>query len=60
MSGIAEVIVLALDADEVMEPLTRYDGTRTWSGTFFEMRPGGHWGFGWGAEFVSMRSRSGC
>ncbi|MYR60281.1 hypothetical protein GTY54_38370 [Streptomyces sp. SID625] len=30
MSRIAEVIVLAQDAGEVMEPLTRPDGTRTW------------------------------
>ncbi|MGW1104655.1 hypothetical protein [Streptomyces sp. NPDC002540] len=59
MSRIAEVIVLAQDADEVMEPLTRRDDTRTWNGAFFEMRPGGNWGFGWGAEFVRMGSRSG-
>ncbi|WP_381802449.1 hypothetical protein [Streptomyces niveus] len=59
MSRIAEVIVLAQDADEVMEPLTRRDVTRTWNGAFFEMRPGGNWGFGWGAEFVRMSSRSG-
>ncbi|WPW32529.1 hypothetical protein P6B95_37610 [Streptomyces atratus] len=59
MSRIAEVIVLAQDADEVMEPLTRHDDTRTWNGAFSEMRPGGNWGFGWGAEFVRMHSRSG-
>ncbi|GGX73633.1 hypothetical protein [Streptomyces hiroshimensis] len=59
MSRIAEVIVLAQDADEVMEPLTRPDDTRPWRGSFSEMRPGGMWGFGWGAEFVQMRPRSG-
>ncbi|WP_051797531.1 hypothetical protein [Streptomyces sp. NRRL S-337] len=59
MSRIAEVIVLAQDADEVMEPLTRYDDSRTWKGVFHEMSPGGNYGFGWGAEFVRLRSRSG-
>ncbi len=59
MSRIADVIVLAQQADEVMEPLTREDDTRTWRGTFYEMSPGGNWGFGWGAEFVRMHSRSG-
>ncbi|MEU1818997.1 hypothetical protein ABZ543_27995 [Streptomyces roseifaciens] len=59
MSRIAEVIVQAQGADEVMEPLTRPDDTRTWRGTFYEMRPGGNWGFGRGAEFMQMRPRSG-
>ncbi|MER5948883.1 hypothetical protein ABT127_22805 [Streptomyces sp. NPDC001904] len=59
MSRIAEVIVLAQDADEVMEPLTRDDDTRTWRSTFYEMRPGGIWGFGWGAEFLKWGGRSG-
>ncbi|MFH8379322.1 hypothetical protein ACH4E7_00005 [Kitasatospora sp. NPDC018058] len=59
MSRIAEVIVLAQDADEVMKPLTRPDPTRTWLGCFSEMRPGGDWGFGWGAEFEHMSWRSG-
>ncbi|MFG3117700.1 hypothetical protein ACGF4C_25315 [Streptomyces sp. NPDC048197] len=57
MSRIAEVIVLAQSADEVMEPLTRYDDSRTWKGVFHAMAPG--YGFGWGAEFVRMHSRSG-
>ncbi|MFI0914676.1 hypothetical protein [Streptomyces abikoensis] len=59
MSRIAEVIVLAQYADEVMEPLTRPDDTRIWQGVFHELRAGGNWGFGWGAEFTSMRTRSG-
>ncbi|MFF8944399.1 hypothetical protein ACF1A5_19435 [Streptomyces sp. NPDC014864] len=59
MSRIAEVIVLAQDADEIMEPLTRYDDSRTWKGVFHAMAPGGNWGFGWGAEFVRVGSRSG-
>ncbi|GAB2935838.1 hypothetical protein [Streptomyces mayteni] len=51
--------MLAQDADGVMEPLTRPDETRTWGGTFHEMWPGGLGGFGWGAEFVRLASRSG-
>ncbi|MEV0436081.1 hypothetical protein [Nocardia sp. NPDC050413] len=34
MSRFAEVIVLALDACEVMEPLTRDDESRSWRGRF--------------------------
>ncbi|MEE4419129.1 hypothetical protein [Streptomyces bugieae] len=59
MSRIAEVIVLAQDADEVMEPLTRYDDSRSWKGIFYAMSPGGNYGFGWGAEFVRVGSRTG-
>ncbi|MFE9404069.1 hypothetical protein ACFYNY_20145 [Streptomyces sp. NPDC006530] len=59
MSRNAEVIVLAQDANEVMEPLTRYDDTRTWGGVFYEMRAGGNWGFGWGKEFPKSTGRSG-
>jgi hypothetical protein len=65
MSRNAEVIVLALDAHEVMEPLTRDDAARSWRGRFAPIHSpwGGPWGatflFGWAAEFVRMRSRSG-
>ena len=61
MSRFAEVIVLALGADEVMEPLTRDDGTRTWRGRFVpvESQWGGSFGIGWATEFERMRSRSG-
>ncbi|MFD9543832.1 hypothetical protein [Streptomyces sp. NPDC060022] len=34
MSRIAQVIVLATYADEVMEPLTRPDESRSWRGHF--------------------------
>lgn len=46
MSRIAEVIVLAYSAEESMEPLTRRNPNRKWSGQF---TPAGH---GWVAEFV--------
>ncbi|MFD4904318.1 hypothetical protein [Kitasatospora purpeofusca] len=59
MSRIAEVIVLAQDAETVMDPLTRPDPTRTWQGCFAEMSPTGTSGFGWGAEFERMSGRSG-
>lgn len=54
----AEVIVLAQDSVVVMEPLTRYDDTRTWNGVFHAMRAGGAW-FGWGLEFNKSTGRSG-
>ncbi|MFD7611799.1 hypothetical protein [Streptomyces sp. NPDC059828] len=59
MSRVAEVIVLALNAEHVMEPLTRFDEERTWRGTFSPV--GGRWGIdnAWFIEFNSMRSRSG-
>ncbi|MCX4967117.1 hypothetical protein OHA98_20435 [Streptomyces sp. NBC_00654] len=56
----AEVIVLALWADEVMEPLTRQDTERTWWGHFAPIQ--GQWGgfgFGWAAEFEKVRNRTG-
>ncbi|MEW2404268.1 hypothetical protein [Streptomyces sp. NPDC046862] len=61
MSRFAEVIVLALDAHEVMEPLTRDDETRTWRGRFVrvESQWGGSFGAGWAVEFERMRSRTG-
>ncbi|MFC0842162.1 hypothetical protein ACFH04_00150 [Streptomyces noboritoensis] len=61
MSRNAEVIVLALDADEVMEPLTREDPQRTWYGRFVPIESpwGGSFGFGWATEFERMRNRSG-
>lgn len=46
MSRIAEVIVLASNAEEIMEPLTRRDPNRKWSGQFTAA------GHGWVAEFV--------
>ncbi|WP_256382732.1 hypothetical protein [Streptomyces sp. Mg1] len=39
MSRMAQVLVLARYEDEVMEPLTRYDESRTWRGRF-ERIPG--------------------
>jgi hypothetical protein len=57
----AEVVVLALDADEVMEPLTRDDEKRTWRGRFEPIQSQwvGSFGIGWATEFERMRSRSG-
>ena len=52
--------MLALDADEVMEPLTRGDEERTWRGVFVPIQS--QWvgfGVGWATEFERMRSRSG-
>ncbi|MEU3655179.1 hypothetical protein AB0E67_20680 [Streptomyces sp. NPDC032161] len=56
MSRIAQVIVLALYADEVMEPLTRPDDSRSWRGTFrsLDLFAGG-----WVIEFDRMRPRTG-
>lgn len=61
MSRFAEVIVLALDADEVMEPLTRDDAERTWRGRFVPIQSQwiGSFGSGWATEFERMRPRSG-
>jgi len=61
MSRNAEVIVLALYADEVMEPLTHDDGDRTWRGRFVPIQSQwvGSFGFGWATEFEKMRSRAG-
>lgn len=47
MSRIAEVIVLAPFADEVMEPLTRPDDSREWRGRFERL----HTVDGWVIEF---------
>lgn len=50
MSRIAEVIVLASSAEEIMEPLTRQDRNRKWSGQFAAA------GHGWVAEFMRRSS----
>jgi hypothetical protein len=61
MTRNAEVVVLALDADEVMEPLTRDDEKRTWRSRFVPIQSQwvGSFGIGWATEFERMRSRSG-
>lgn len=61
MSRNAEVIVLALDADEVMEPLTRDDPARSWGGRFVPIHSqwGASFGAGWAVEFARMRPRTG-
>ncbi|MGA4539299.1 hypothetical protein ACPA54_04835 [Uniformispora flossi] len=61
MSRIAEVVVLALHADEVMEPLTRDDEERTWHGRFVPIASqfGGSFAYGWATEFIRMRNRTG-
>lgn len=61
MSRNAEVIVLALDAHEVMEPLTRDDAARSWRGRFVPIHSqwGASFGAGWAAEFDKVRSRTG-
>ncbi|MFC5911060.1 hypothetical protein [Streptacidiphilus monticola] len=56
MSRIAEVIVLARYADEVMEPLTRPDDSRDWQGRFERLHP---FVEGWVIEFNHVRPRSG-
>lgn len=57
MSRMAQVLVLARYEDEVMEPLTRYDEARTWSGRF-EQIPGWFIG-GWYIEFFRTTQRIG-
>ncbi|WP_404958070.1 hypothetical protein [Streptomyces sp. 147326] len=57
MSRMAQIIVLARYEDEVMEPLTRYDETRTWRGRF-EQIPGWFVG-GWYIEFYREGQRRG-
>ena len=61
MSRIAEVVVIALDADEVMEPLTRDDPARSWQGRFVPIHSqwGASFAHGWATEFDRMRSRAG-
>lgn len=61
MSRIAKVIVLALDAQEVMEPLVRGDHDGTWSGRFVPVQSqwDANFGVGWAVEFDRMRARSG-
>ncbi|MDX2645647.1 hypothetical protein PV341_19190 [Streptomyces sp. PA03-1a] len=56
MSRIAQVIVLATYEDEVMEPLTRSDGSRSWKGEF---KPLGLFAGGWVIEFYRNWTRSG-
>ncbi|MFF4265905.1 hypothetical protein [Streptomyces virginiae] len=57
MSRMAQVLVLARYEDEVMEPLTRYDESRTWFGRF-EPIPDWFVG-GWYLEFIRERQRTG-
>jgi hypothetical protein len=61
MSRSAEVIVLALNADDVMEPLTYDDPARPWRGRFVPIHS--QWrasfGAGWAVEFERMRPRTG-
>ena len=61
MSRNAELIVLALDAAEVMEQLTRDDPTRSWKGRFVPVHS--QWGAsfraGWAVEFDKMHSHTG-
>ncbi|WP_405575383.1 hypothetical protein OG317_36055 [Streptomyces sp. NBC_01167] len=57
MSRIAQVIVLAPYADEVMDPLTRPDPSRTWQGHFTPLDT--FVGGGWMIEFHRMRPREG-
>ncbi|MCL6292608.1 hypothetical protein [Streptomyces sp. 43Y-GA-1] len=56
MSRIAQVIVLATCADEVMEPLTRPDDARSWRGHF---EPLDLFVGGWVIEFNRVEPRSG-
>ncbi|MFI6967195.1 hypothetical protein [Streptomyces sp. NPDC050255] len=57
MSRMAQVLVLARHEDEVMEPLTRPDETRTWRGCF-EPIPDWFVG-GWYLSFFRERQRRG-
>ncbi|MFJ6798430.1 hypothetical protein [Streptomyces sp. NPDC091268] len=57
MSRMAQVLVLARYEDEVMEPLTRHDETRTWRG-WFERIPDWFVG-GWYLEFYRESQRAG-
>jgi hypothetical protein len=61
MSRNAEVVVLALDAREVMEPLTCEDPARSWRGRFVPIHSqwGLSFGYGWATEFERMRPRTG-
>ncbi|MGY3684093.1 hypothetical protein [Streptomyces sp. TE33382] len=56
MSRIAQVIVFASYADEVMEPLSRPDESRSWKGEF---KPLGLFVGGWVIEFHRQWTRSG-
>ena len=61
MSRFAEVVVLALFAGEVMEPLTREDSTRSWRGRFVPIHSqwGGSFAHGWATEFERVGPRTG-
>lgn len=61
MTRYAEVVVLALNADDVMAPLTRGDEGRSWRGHFvpIESQWAGSFGVGWAIEFDRMRPRAG-
>lgn len=56
MSRMAQVIVLATYEDEVMEPLTRCDESRSWKGKF---QPLDLFVGGWAIEFDRVDPRSG-
>jgi hypothetical protein len=56
MSRIAQVIVLAPNADEVMQPLTRPDDSRSWRGCFKQLDL---FAGAWVIEFERIRPRSG-
>ncbi|MFE2018401.1 hypothetical protein ACFW9O_10220 [Streptomyces sp. NPDC059499] len=56
MSRIAQVIVLATYADEIMEPLTRDDDSRSWRGHF---QPLNLFVGGWVIEFNRVEPRTG-
>lgn len=53
--------MLALHADEVMEPLTRDDEERSWRGRFepIQSQWGDSFAYGWAMEFARMRPRAG-
>lgn len=53
--------MLALDAHDVMEPLTRDDQDRTWRGRFVPVQSQwpGSFGAGWATEFDRIGQRSG-
>ncbi|WP_210740446.1 hypothetical protein [Nocardia coubleae] len=53
--------MLALDACEVMEPLTRDDESRSWRGRFvpIDSQWPGSFVIGWATEFERMRPRTG-
>ncbi len=57
MRWYAQIIVLAQDEDEVMEPFTRRDDERTWTGRF--VRIPDWFASGWSIEFCRSNGRFG-